>query len=104
VESADSTISNGRKRQRKPSFNPWSNSDFTRALIEEYYKNSHPKMRDEFKAKVATADGMSAAAVRQFFNLRKLEAQFRRTAAETFKTKISSAEEFRHCARTMILS
>jgi hypothetical protein len=82
---------NERKRRRKPSLNPWSTSDFSRARIEEHYEHSHPKMWGKFKARVATADVMSAAAVQQFFNMNKLEAHFRRTTARSVKIKISSA-------------
>jgi hypothetical protein len=80
---------NDRKRRRKPSRNPWSTSDFSRACIEEHYEHLHPKMWGKFKERVASADVMSAAAVQQVFNMNKLEA--RRVTAGSLKTTISSA-------------
>jgi hypothetical protein len=41
--SASAEYGNDRKRRCKPSLNPWSTSDFSRARIEEHYEHSHPK-------------------------------------------------------------
>jgi hypothetical protein len=82
---------NDGKRRRKPIRNPWSTSDFSRAHIEEHYEHSHPRMWGKFKEGVASAYVMSAAAVRQFFNMNKLEAHFRRAPAGSFKITVSSA-------------
>jgi hypothetical protein len=82
---------NCRKCRCKPSFNPWSTSDFARAPIEEHYEHSHPKMWGKFKARVAAAGVMSAAAVQQFFNMNKLDVHFRRATAGNAKRTISSA-------------
>jgi hypothetical protein len=49
-----------RNRQRKPSHNPWSTSDFSRPRIEEHYEHSHPNMWGKFKEREASADVMSA--------------------------------------------
>jgi hypothetical protein len=54
---------------------------FSRVRIEEQYAHSRPKMWGKFKARVAPADVMSAAAVPQFFNMNKLDAHFRRATA-----------------------
>jgi hypothetical protein len=67
---------NNRKRRRKPSRNPWSTSDFSRARLEEHYEQSHPKMWSKFKESVDSAGVISAATVQQFFNINKLEAHF----------------------------
>jgi hypothetical protein len=61
------------KRRRKPSPNPWSTSEFSRARIEEDYENSHLKMWCKLKACVVAANVLFAAAVQQFFNMNKLE-------------------------------
>jgi hypothetical protein len=39
------------KRRRKPSPNPWSTADFSRARIEEHYEDSHSKMWGKLKTK-----------------------------------------------------
>jgi hypothetical protein len=66
--------------------------DFSRARTEEHYEHLHPKMSGKFKARMAAADVMSAAAVQLFVNLNKLEAHFRRATAGIFKITIRSAE------------
>jgi hypothetical protein len=48
-------------------------------------------MLGKFKDRMASADFMSAAAVKQFFNMNKLEAHFRRVTAGSFKITICSA-------------
>jgi hypothetical protein len=79
------------KRRRKPIRNPWSTSDFSRARIEEHYEHSHPRMWGNFKEGMVSADVISAAVVRQLFNMNKLEAHFRRASAGSFKITVSTA-------------